>query len=265
MDDFGTRNPDKKIGKRAQHGYDWFAVGGVLVKEEDEPEARRRHKDFCERWDITYPLHSSEIRGRSLNFLWLEDASEEVRKRFLEELYCFMRDCPVLGLACVIDRPGYAKRYAERYGDKRWLLCKTAFTVAVERAAKYARSMGYKLRVMPERCNKPDDRRLKEYYEALRSEGMPFATDTSGKYAPLTATELSETLHEFRTKNFTSPMAQLADLFLWPMCLGGYHESNRPYARLNADGKLIESQIPPDEWPVRGSKYSCFDLVARKP
>lgn len=52
--------------------------------------------------------------------------------------YCLMRDAPVIGLACVIDWPGYNKRYAEKYAENRWMLCKTAFSVVVERAAKFA-------------------------------------------------------------------------------------------------------------------------------
>ncbi len=120
IDDSAVRNPDKKPGKRPEHGYDWFALGGILLKEEDESEARERHGAFCQRWNITYPLHSSEIRGRTLNFLWLEDAQDE-RERFYEGLCCLMRDCPVVGLACVIDRPGYDKRYAEKYAGQRWL------------------------------------------------------------------------------------------------------------------------------------------------
>jgi hypothetical protein len=41
MDDSGTRHPDHNPGRRAAHGYDWFALGGILVKGEDEAEVRR--------------------------------------------------------------------------------------------------------------------------------------------------------------------------------------------------------------------------------
>ncbi|MFW8588883.1 hypothetical protein ACOJBM_40810 [Rhizobium beringeri] len=54
-------------------------------------------------------------------------------------------------------------------------------------------------------------------------------------------------------------MAQLADLYLWPICMGGYHASNRPYQRLTDDGKLIDCHIKEDERPMLGSKYSCFE------
>jgi hypothetical protein len=265
MDDSGTRHPDHDPGKRAAHGYDWFALGGILVKTEDEAKARDLHGEFCEDWDIDYAIHSSEVRGTTDGFSWLKDLSASERDEFYEDLYQLLRDVPVIGLACVIDRPGYNNRYREKYGRQRWALCKTAFNVAVERAAKYARSQKARLRVAPERCNKPEDALLKEYYENLKKEGLPFAADTSAKYRPLSAQEFQETLYEFRPKYKSSPMVQLADLFLWPICMGGYHASNRPYGRLMTDGKLIECVMPEKDWPVLATKYSCFDKVVRKP
>jgi len=80
----------------------------------------------------------------------------------------------------------------------------------------------------------------------------------------LTPEQLTQTLYEFKTKQKTSPMAQLADLYLWPICMGGYHASNRPYQRLTDDGKLINCHIKEDERPMLGSKYSCFENVERK-
>jgi hypothetical protein len=265
MDDSGTRHPDRQPGKRAAHGYDWFALGGILIKQEDEPAARQLHEEFCGDWDIECPIHSVEVRGTTGGFSWLTDLTEDEAKEFYEDLYTLMRNAPVIGLACVIDRPGYNARYREKYGKQRWALCKTAFNVAVERAAKYARVSGYRLRVAPERCNKPEDALLKKYYEDLKNTGLPFAQDTSEKYGPLKAEEFRETLYEFRPKYKTSPMAQFADLFLWPICMGGYHASNRPYQRLKGDGKLIECAIPEAAWPVLGTKYSCFEGIQRKP
>jgi hypothetical protein len=265
IDDSGTRRPNHDPGKRAKHGYDWFALGGVLVKQEDEPVARCLHREFIDDWEIDCPLHSVEIRGRNQGFLWLEDAPKEERTEFLEELYLLLKNAPVIGISCVIDRPGYNHRYFEKYGRVPWSLCKTAFTVAVERAAKYARSIGYKLRVAPARCNKPEDRLLLDYYKDLKETGMPFSTDSSDKYAPLRPSDFQEILHEFRLKEVTSPMAQFADMYLWPMCMGGYHASNKPYARLLSDGKLIECALAENDWPFLATKYSCFDLVQRKP
>jgi hypothetical protein len=94
---------------------------------------------------------------------------------------------------------------------------------------------------------------------------MPFEADTSQKYGPLTTEQFRETLYEFRLKAKTSPMAQLADLYLWPMSVGGYHQSNRTYRRLKQDGKLIESKIPAEALDKLGTKYSCFEKVVAKP
>lgn len=264
LDDSGTRHPSKKSGKMPEHGCDWFALGGVLVRDEDEDEARRLHTAFVGKWGVTAPLHSSEIRSRNEGFFWLRDKSKDEQAAFYEDLYCLMRDAPVTGIACVIDRPGYNARYAEKYIENRWMLCKTAFSVVVERAAKFAISQGYGLRVLPEKCNKPEDAALTAYYRELRTEGLPFDAKNSGKYTPLTKDQFAATLYDLRFKAKSSPMAQFADLYLWPVCMGGYHQGNRPYSRLLDDGKLIECLLPEADHATLGSKYSCFEGVVRK-
>ena len=40
-----------------------------------------------------------------------------------------------------------------------------------------------------------------------------------GGYGPLSAAELKATLYEFRTKQKTSSIMQIADLYLWPMAV----------------------------------------------
>jgi hypothetical protein len=162
LDDSGARHPDHDPGKRAAHGYDWFALGGIMVKQEDEDAARALHKAFCDKWNIAEAIHSVEIRGRTGNFLWPMELSKPSQDKFYEDLYQLMRAAPVVGLACVIDRPGYNARYAEKYAGKRWMLCRSALNISAERAAKHARSLGYRLRVAPERCNKPEDALIKE-------------------------------------------------------------------------------------------------------
>ncbi|MBS9719196.1 DUF3800 domain-containing protein [Tianweitania sp. BSSL-BM11] len=266
LDDSGTRHPTQEVGKKAAHNYDWFALGGIIVRECDEEAARGLHSDFLGRWpQITNPLHSSEIRSQNEGFFWLRDLEAEERNRFYEEPYQLMRAAPVTGIACVIDRPGYNARYLALYEQQPWLLCKTAFSVVVERSAKRARDLGAKLRVRPERCNKPEDANLKAYYDALKTEGMPFGKDASGPYAPLSGADFRDLLYEFDLKRKTSPLSQLADLFLWPICMGGYHKSNRPYRRLMEDGKLIECHLGSADWPTLATKYSCFEGVEVKP
>ena len=140
--DSGTRHPSHKIGNAPAHGYDWFALVGVFVEDDHESAARELHQRFIEKWSIDAPLHSSEIRSKNDNFLWLRELSKEHQDQFYEELYVLMRDSPVVGIACVVDRPGYNARYAEQYHQNPWLICTTAFGVVVERAAKFARSRG---------------------------------------------------------------------------------------------------------------------------
>jgi hypothetical protein len=265
MDDSGTRHPDRNPGRVPQHGYDWFNLGGILVKEEDEESIREQHSAFCASWHVPAPLRSADIRSRSGKFHWLNELSPNERDRFYEELYQLLASVPVLGIACVIDRPGYNHRYRERYGRQRWLLCKTAFSVAVERSLKHAERLGRKLKVYIERCDKETDAMVKGYYNDLRQQGMPFSTEVSAKYVPLQAEKIGKTLYDFKTKDKTSPMIQLADLYLWPMCIGGYDKSNRPYSRLMSDRKLMDAHLHPADISVLGIKYSCFELVSPKP
>ena len=268
LDDSGTRNLNHAPGAVAAHGYDWFALGGVLVKQEDEHEARAHHLKFMESWnldpDVVF-LHSADIRNKTGEFTWLAGLIADERARFLEELYSLMRDPPFIGFGCVIDRPGYDHRYRALYGRDQWSLCKTAFSVLVERAAKYARANGYKLKVFVERSDRIVDGWMKGYYEHLRENGMPFAAANMPPYGPLTAAEMKETLYEFRTKQKTSSIMQIADLYLWPMAVGGYHRSNITYARLFGDKKLIDCHLQAEEIPNLGIKYSCWDLVQVKP
>lgn len=265
MDDSGTRHPDHDPGTKPSHGYDYFSLGGILINNENEEEARQLHSEFCKKWRIESPIHSTEIRSKSGKFHWLNKLPKNKLDQFFEELYQLMARVPAIGLACVIDRPGYNYRYISEYGRDRWLLCKTSFSIAVERAAKYALSHKRKLRVHPERCNKKEDQQLKSYYADLKANGHPFSGASSEKYHPLEGKDLNSVLYEFKLKNKSSPMAQMADLYLWPMSIGGYHASNRPYARLLEDKKIIDCVVSKDQIESQGIKYSCFDLVKRKP
>jgi len=260
MDDSGTRAPNRDPLRYHKNTREFFALGGVLIDEEAEAAARKLFDEFCTRWSIGYPLHSVEIRHRRDRFLWLgRDRSE--RDKFMKDLSRTLLSLDILGLACVIDRPGYDARYREQYGHRQWHLCQTAFSIAVERAVKYARKIDRKLRVLPERTSKVDDDRLVRYYDDLRTSGPPFAKASSARYSPLTAIELRETLHEIRFKTKSSPMAQVADLYLWPIALAGYEPENRAYAALRCSGRLIESRLSPAQADAGGSKYSCFELV----
>ena len=155
-------------------------------------------------------------------------------------------------------RPGYNARYRAMHGPRRWQLCKTAFPIAVERAAKFARHHGALLRVYVERSDKATENQLRGYYDLLRTSGSPFDTDSSAKYSPLSSACLRETLYEFRVKTKSSSLMQIADLALWPMCVSGYTPTNRAFVTLKENAKLLDAKCTPEN-QLAGIKYSCFD------
>jgi len=259
LDDSGTRNPDKNPPQ--DQFRNWFALGGVIIREEDEPIARQLHKDFCDNWNITYPLHSVDIRARSKAFSWLRPLPEKEYKRFMRELTTMLVQAPVIGHACVIDRPGYDARYREIYGDDQWLLCKTTFSILVERVAKYALRQERRLRVQPEHADPTAEHHIDNYYKEMRQKGMPFNKETSGKYKPLSQGELEHTLYDLKYKFKSSPMAQFADLYLYPIARGRYQNEYRPYQILITERKLIDAHVPEEHVDALGVKYSCFELV----
>src|SRR5437667_6028859 len=89
MDDSGTRAPNRKPLLFDSGKYEFFALGGVLVKEEDEGGVRKAHADLCDRWSISYPLHSVEIRHSSRAFSWLERETDEYQ-RFMKDISRFL-------------------------------------------------------------------------------------------------------------------------------------------------------------------------------
>lgn len=262
LDDSGTRHPDRTLATSPKG--DWFALGGVLIKEEDEAEAREKHQEFCQKWNISYPLHSVKIRYRSHQFRWLKELAKERSDEFYGDLQNLILSVPVIGHACVIDRPGYHARYFEKYGRRRWHLCKTAFSVVSERVAKYAIQNGRRVRIFVEETDPDSDKKIREYFRELRSEGMPFAKDNSSKYGPLSAEDLKFRLLDQNFKRKSSPMMQLADLYLYPICRGPYDPNYHPTQMLVEAKKTIDCVIGGDAVPHLGIKYSCFDLDNKK-
>lgn len=265
MDDSGTRHPDHANptnGAPADYP-DWFGLGGVIVEDCDEVELRETIQSFKKKWGITAPLHSHPIRRMKEDFAWLRSDAAR-REQFHSDLLDLLISAPVIGHGCVIDRPSYNARYTAQYGRNRWSLCKTTFSIAVERAAKYAISKGGRLRVYVERSSKQDEAKLKEYYDALRADGNPFHAERSATYAPLEKNLMHDALFEFRTKQKSSPIMQLADLYLYPICLGGYNKQYRPYELLCENGKLIDQTLRPEDIARLGIKYSCFDALELK-
>ncbi|MCI0542731.1 DUF3800 domain-containing protein, partial [bacterium] len=186
IDDSGTRFPDKADYLVRKDGMDHFALGGVLVSNKDIHHIIARHTEFCKKWEITYPLHSTEIRGKRRTFSWLEK-SAKTNEKFLGELQDFLLSIPVIGFASVVCRPGYNTRYEERYGERRWWMCKTAFSILLERVGKYLQKNNGEAEVRFEGVGPKEDKALVSYSKDLKSTGMPFDENTSSKYRDLAA------------------------------------------------------------------------------
>lgn len=261
FDDSGSRDPDKAHlinGQARDDRMDCFALGGVLIREEDIDAVFEKYKAFCCGQNITYPLHSSPIRGGRGNFGWLKNPEKAVV--FMTALEEFILDLPIVTLACVVNRPGYVARYKEKYEERLWLMCKTAFSILTERAAKFADEEGRKLEIYFEGAGKKEDRDMVRYMRALKTEGAPFSEQTSGAYGPLGTEDYRRIiLGEPRRKTKKTPMIQVADLVLYPMVKGRYDPAYRPYQKLRDAGKLIDSHLREEDIAARGIKYSCFD------
>lgn len=262
VDDSGTRHPDRQRGHTEAFG-GWFGLGGVLILESDIPEAEERVAAFRARWpQVRGALHSYEIRNKTKAFAWLTQISAKRRDEFLADLSAMIVSHPIHALACVVDRDGYNARYMKEYGPRRWKLCRTAFSILLERAVKYARHFDAKLRVYVEKSDKVTDGQMRAYYDTVRSVGLPFDAGRSAQYVPLTADDFRSTLYEFRLKEKSSELMQIADLVLWPLCRNGYASTERSYLLLAEKMKLVES-LCDQENGLQGTKYSCFDSVAR--
>lgn len=256
--------PDHKPDVNRADGMDWFALGGVLIDKDDRKLALERYDAFVTSWGIDYPLHSTQIRGRRGKFRWL--GQDEVRaERFHRELAEMLLTMPMTGIACVIDRPGYNARYAEKYGDQRWLMCKTAYAILVERSLKFAKRAGANLEVFYEEAGKKEDRALLEYHKTLKAAGMPFDEGKSSEYYGLPPEEFVNGVlgDPARVTKKGSPLVQIADLYLYPMVKSGYVKGYRPYDQLMEAKRIIDAQLDERDQAKLGVKYSCFDLVEK--
>lgn len=258
MDDSGAREPDKK--SRDQAFPDWFGFGGFLINDCDAQLAESLIENFRVRWPEVgeEAFRSYDIRSKNGRCRWLASVGAVPQNQFYEELTSLIAALPFHVLACVVDRPGYNKHYLEAYSPRRRRLCKTAFSVAVERAAKVALYWQSRLRVYVERSDLATERQFKQYYEEMRSQGLPFNAQNSAAYRPLEADALKNTLFEFRVKTKQSLLMQFADLVLWPVCKGGYDPTHVAYRALVENGKLIDICCTPENG-LLGVKYSCFD------
>jgi hypothetical protein len=148
LDESGNRNPDKK-SDRSRFGRDWFGFGGMLIAGEDNDDARKLVTDFHEKWGLKGPCHMTDMLAEAKQFSWLERLSQGKREEFWRDWHDVLCSAKVIGMGCVVDRPGYVARgYLEKHKESRWLLCRSAFDITVERATKLAKHHGRKLHIV---------------------------------------------------------------------------------------------------------------------
>jgi hypothetical protein len=260
LDESGSRFPDHRPSTNAVGQMNCFAMGGILFDALRFAEVVGPHREFCRKWRVEYPLHSNEIRMRTGNFAWLAELSEETSAEFYQDIDRMITVQPFVAIACVIHRPGYNERYQKLYSERRWMLCKTAYAIVVERAAKFAINRGYRLRVHFESAGKNENKGTVAYHRDLKKIGMPFAPDSSLKYAPLSADDFKRVLlgdPEQHTKK--SIFCQIADLVIYPIAKGAYSSTYRPFQHLVEKRKLIDHVVNAERVGTEGIKYSCFD------
>lgn len=260
LDDSGSRLPDFQPAPEQTDAMDCFALGGILFEANEVYRLIKAYNTLCKKWNINYPLHSNEIRMSSENFVWVGALNVGEREEFYQDIARMIEEQPFVTMACVISRPGYNTRYKSTYGENRWMLCRTAYSIVVERATKFALRKDLPLRVHFETTGKSENRHTINYQRDLKKIGAPFAAGTSSKYSPLDAATFRKVLLGDPLQHTkASIFCQLADLVLYPMVRGKFNPAYRPYQHLKKAGKLIDCVLPATEIEEVGIKYSCFD------
>lgn len=242
----------------------WFALGGLLVKEEDEDACKAAHDAFYARWpEMVAPLHLTDMLNPRKGFAWLGGVTSERRALFWTDYHGVISALPVIGQACVVHRPGYRDRgYGSRPGDSKWDLCRTAFNILIERSAKIAHSDGRRLRVKYEGSDKGADHALRSYWALLKAgNGLGFNAANAAKYAPFSADTLAATLVDMERKDKRSKLMQFADTYVLSLSRGRYQAAFPTYLEVKRAGQLSDDVVGAERADAEGVKYSCFDKL----
>jgi hypothetical protein len=261
LDDSGARALDRLKATANEHPR-WFALGGFVVAEADEKRCVADYDAFRAAWPETSgPLHMTDMRANRKNWGWLGKMESGRRESFWSSYHEFICGLPVAALGCVIHRPGYlARGYGSRTGDAKWNLCRTAFNIAVERAAKFAIHKGGRLRVKYEGCNRDADQAFKNYFALLKNDfGLGFNAQTAAKHSPLDPRRLAAALIDLERKDKQSRLMQIADTYVIALARGAYYRDDELYAKMAQAGRLTEQQVPSPMADTLGVKYYCFD------
>jgi hypothetical protein len=257
VDDSGSRSLD--ITPSAEEvGPDAFALGGILVPSEQTALLADRVRDLKSSCGIEHHLRSYEIRNKKNRFAWMAKDAERA-KRLYAGINALVTAMPAWATAVVIDRTGYGARYRGKHGKDRWELCKSAYDILIERAAKIASCDGRRLKVFVEMTGPREDNLIRQYHANLRTNGLEFAAPNSSKYRPLAAEDFARLT--MKNPQFTrkgNPLSDLADLVLFPLVMAKFKPEYGPYRHLCDTGKIIDARLV-DGPADCGVKYYCFD------
>jgi hypothetical protein len=248
------------VGK---HGYDWFAIGGVIINDEDVQGYHNSLAEFLAAWpQIRTPLHLTDMRAEKKGFAWLGKLKQEERDKFWSSYRLFLGRQAVAGIACVIDRPGYVARgYGKREGQEKWLLCRSAFDIVMDRASKFARIKNRRIKVFYERADPETDKRIEGYFHNIRENGLEFDPNTSAQYQPVSTAEFNRMLIDIEGKGKQNKVMQVADSYLYAIARGSYDRKFEVYRHLADRGRMAASQVLGNEAGLVGVKTYCFELV----
>ena len=256
VDDFGTRATCKGTSSEQSTANEFsFALGGVIVAEEDVAKLSLKVEEFCNAWSVP-SLHGNKIRTQKGKFSFLKH-DKILKTRFFDDLEKLVLDPRLIVHGCVICRPGYRDRYASKYPEgKRWAMSKTAFDISVERAVKFAVHNERQLDVVFERSGKKEDQLLRTYFSELKTNGMSFDNENSKRYRPLNSHQLGGCLNKIWSDNKSNQLLQLADLMVHPIAHNACGKENRAYLSLEQNEMLLDFKHPDSSISI---KYSCFD------
>lgn len=263
VDDSGSRMLNR-LSVDADAWPQWFALGGLMVKEEDEEACKAAYEAFYARWpQMTGPLHLTDMLATKKKFAWLGTLGPQDARRFWDDYHATLASLPVIGQACVVHRPGYRDRgYGSREGDAKWDLCRTAFNILIERAAKIAATDGRRLRVKYEGSDRDADHALRTYWALLKgARGLGFNATNAAKYDPFPPEKLAATLIDLERKDKKSKLMQLADSFVLSLSRGRYQKDFSTLLAIKQAGIISDDIVGPERATAEGVKYSCFDGV----
>lgn len=139
------------------------------------------------------------------------------------------------------------------------IIRKSAFSIVIERSAKFAASRDGTVMVYFEKAGKKEDKLIKKYFEELRSQGLPFNPNKSNKYSPMSSTQLSQLLRGIEGKPKSNPMIQLADLCLYSVAISRHKPNNQAFLTLKSSNRLADCFLQIHQLETLGIKYYCFD------